>query len=345
MHQIIITIFIVIIASGICSGLEAALLSVPILKIREIVSTGKKKSSALTLLSIKENINRPLTTIVILNNIANICGSMLVGETAISVFGSNWIGLFSALLTFLIIIFGEIIPKTIGENYSLKVSIFCAKPISILTTILHPLVLLVEKITRVFFNKKIEYITNENEIKTMARIGSREGSIEKGESELIIRTFKLNDVSASDVMTPRVAITYLYVDSPLYKIKDFLINSQHNRIVAVKSNKDEVVGIVYKDELLSALINGNEKKLVSDFIHEANFVMEAHKVNQLLVHFKKLRQHIAIVVDEYGGISGVVTLEDVLEELTGEIVDETDKVVDMQAYARNLNKRRADFSK
>ena len=336
MQELIITILSVIITSAICSGIEAALLSVPILKIKQIVSNSKKTSAA-TLLIIKEKINRPLTTIVILNNIANIGGSMFVGETAISIFGNKWMGVFSALLTFLIIIFGEIVPKTIGENYSLQISLFCAKPILFVTKLIFPLVWIIDKITGKFISKKVEFTTNENEIKAMAQIGRREGVIEAGESEMIHRVFELNDVTASKIMTPRVAMTCIHINKKLNDQKEFIINSQHSRIIVIKAEKDKVKGIVFKNELLTAIIEGYGTKSVSDFIHEPNFVMEAMKVNQLLVHFRETRQHIAVVVDEYGGISGVVTLEDVLEQLTGEIVDETDKVVDMQDFAKKSN--------
>jgi CBS domain containing-hemolysin-like protein len=337
MQELIITILAVIIISAICSGTEAALLSVSILKIKQL-ATGTSKSSATALLKIKEKINRPLTTIVILNNVANIGGSMMVGEKAISIFGSKWVGLFSALLTFLIIIFGEIIPKTTGENYSLKVSLFCAKPILLLTKLFMPLVWIIEIITLKIINSQIKFTTNENEIKAMAHIGHEEGVIEKKESEMIHRIFELNDVTAEKIMTPRVAITYIQIDKNLEDIKDFIMKSQHSRIIVIKADKDEVEGIVFKDELLTAIIKGEGNKPVSNFIHEANFVIEAMKVNQLLAHFRETRQHIAIVVDEYGGISGVVTLEDVVEELTGEIVDETDTVIDMQDFAKRQKK-------
>jgi CBS domain containing-hemolysin-like protein len=341
MQELILTILLVIIISAICSGVEAALLSVPILKVKQHASE-TKKSSAIALQRIKEKINRPLVTIVILNNIANIGGSMMVGETAISVFGNAWMGVFSALLTFLIIIFGEIIPKTMGENYSLQISLTCAKPILFVTNILMPIVWIIEKITRKFINKKVEFTTNESEIKAMAHIGEKEGAIEANESEMIHRIFELNDVTASKIMTPRVAMTYINVNKKLDDIKDFIINSQHSRIIAIEADKDEVKGIVFKNELLTALIEGKGNTLVSDFTHEPNFVMEAMKVNQLLTHFKKTRRHIAVVVDEYGGVSGVVSFEDVLEELTGEIVDETDRVVDMQDFAKKYKKNPAE---
>ena len=340
MQELIFTILAVIITSAICSGVEAAILSVPILKVKQIAES--KKPSALALKNIKEKIHRPLTTIVILNNVANIGGSMLVGETSISVFGNAWMGAFSALLTFLIIIFGEIIPKTLGENYSLKISLFCAKPILFTTTLLLPLVWFIEKITRNFINKKVEFTTNESEIKAMAHIGGKEGAIESNESEMIHKIFELNDVTAAKIMTPRVAMTCLKANKKLTEVKDYVINSQHSRIIAIKKNKDEVKGIVFKNDLLKALIENKENKTIADFTQEPNFVTETMKVNQLLKHFKKTRCHIAVVVDEYGGVSGIVSLEDVLEELTGEIVDETDKVVDMQAFAKKIRKNPAE---
>ena len=340
MKELFFAILAVVLSSAICSCIEAAVLSVSLVKVKQLVSEKTASSSVKTLLKIKENINSPLTTIVILNNIANIGGSMIVGETAISMFGNKWMGIFSAILTFFIIIFGEIIPKTTGETHSLKISIFFAKPIYYLTTILLPLVWVIEKITRKFINKKVEFFTNESEIKTMATIGYKEGSIEEEESALIQKIFELNDVTAEQIMTPRVAVTCLNSDQTLAEIKNTILNSQHSRMLVINEDKDHIAGIVLKNELMKGIIEGKMKTKVSEFTHEANYVMEAHKVSHLLEHFKKTRKHIAVVVDEYGGMSGVVTFEDVLEELTGEIVDETDKVIDMQEFAKKCKKNK-----
>jgi len=336
MPDLILTTIVVIIISSICSCVEAALLSAPLTKIKGLADSSVP--GAKTLLKIREKINRPLTAIVIINNIANIGGSILVGETAMSYFGNEWIGAFSVILTLLIIVFGEIIPKTLGEHYSINISLFFAVPILFFTRLFIPFVWLIEKILAKIISNRAEYKISKAEITNMAKLGQEEGSIRAEETDMIHGVFNLNEINAKSILTPRVAITSVAVNQTLESVKNQIINSQHSRIIAIGKNNDDIKGIILKDELLIEIIKGNKNKSLSEFLHEPQFVSEMTKLNSLLTHFKKSKQHIAIVVDEFGGISGIVTLEDVLEELTGEIIDETDKVTDMREFARKNKK-------
>ena len=338
MKELIFAVGIVLFCSALCSGIEAALLSVPLIKLKKLAGTNK--SSALTLLAIREKINRPITTIVTLNNISNIGGSIFVGGVATSVLGSQWLGTFTGILTFLIIVFGEIIPKTIGENHALRISLVTAKPILWLTLILTPLVWCVELITYPFISKEKKKTTDESEIKFMAEIGHKEGVIENNESEMIQKVFDFNDLTASDIMTPRVAMTYINQSDRLSTVKDTIINSQHSRIIVTKGSPDDVIGIALKNELLTAIINNKSNENISSYVHEVHFVTESTRTDILLKGFQKNQQHLTVVVDEYGGVAGVVTLEDVLEIITGEIVDETDKVTDLREFARKKHKHK-----
>ncbi len=332
MLTLLLTTLAVLIVSGLCSGIEAALFSVPLLRVRELARS--EKHAAKALLKIREKMNRPITTIVIFNNVANIGGSILIGSLAANVLGNHWIGYFSGGLTLFVIIFSEIIPKTIGESYSEKISLAIAQPLLGLSRLLTPLVWCIDKITTPFANKTERYSTNESQIKLLARIGRQEGVIEEDESEMIQRIFDLNDICAEDLMTPRVAITCLQSNQTLGEAKNFIRASQHSRIVVTGESRDEIVGIVFKDELLDAMVDEKYNHPIADFAHPAHFVAESTRADRLLVTFQELRQHLAVVTDEYGGVSGVVSLEDVLEILTGEIVDETDTVVDLQAFAK-----------
>jgi CBS domain containing-hemolysin-like protein len=308
------------------------LFSIPLLKVRKLAQSGK--SSALALLTIREKMNRPITTIVILNNVVNITGSIFVGGLATSVLGNQWLGLFSGILTFLIIICSEIIPKTLGENYAEKISLAVARPVLGLTRLLTPLVWSVEHITAPFTKDGSRLTTNEAEIKLLAKIGHKEGVIEDDEVQMIQRIFDLNDLTAADLMTPRVTMTYIKGNMTLAEAKDTLIASQHSRIVVIQDTPDDVLGVVFKDELLAAMVEGQHDHMVAEFVHETKFVPETIRADQLLPMFQKTRQHLAVVVGPYGGISGVVTLEDVLEVVTGEIVDESDTIEDLQEFAR-----------
>lgn len=333
MSILIFAVLAVLISSALCSGTEAALFSVPMIKVRQLAE--KNKASTRALLKVRENMQRPIATIVILNNIANIVGSIVVGGIATEVLGTKWLGLFSGALTFLVIIFSEIIPKTVGEQYCERISLFTARPLLLLTSFLTPLVWVVEKITSPLTKGKPSFTTNESEIVLMTKIGQTEGVIEQDESEMIQKIFKLNDMRAKDLMTPRVTMTYLHKNATLEESKEAIIASPHSRIIVVDKTPDEVAGVVFKHELLIAMIENKYTSSLKDFIHKVTFVPDHAKADQLLSHFQENRQHIAVAIDEYSGVAGVVTLEDVLEVLTGDIVDETDKVANLREFSRN----------
>ena len=332
MLMLFIAIGIVLLSSAICSGSEAALFSVPIVKVRRMVQSNRP--GAQVLLSIREQMNRPIATIVILNNIANIVGTSVVVIVATTVLGNQWVGLVSGILTFLVILFSEIIPKTVGERYSEQIAVIIARPVAGLTRILTPLVWCIEKITDPLTAGGNSFTTDEAEIQLLAKMGQEQGTIEDDEFEMIRKIFNLNDMTAADLMTPRVVMTYLRGDLTLAEAKEDILASPHSRIIVIGETLDEVTGVALKTELLAGIIEGELDQSISNFTHKVHFVLGRKRADQLLSIFQQARQHLAVVVDEYGGVSGVVTLEDVLEVLTGPLVDETDTVVDMQEFAR-----------
>ena len=337
MLTLVLFVTIVLLGSAFCSLTETVLLSVPEIKVRQWVQS--KKRGAIALLQIKKRMNRPIATIVILNNIFNIVGSVIIGTVATEVLGSKWLGAFSGAFTFLIIIFAEIIPKTVGQKNDDFLSLILAVPVKTLTFLFTPLVWLMEKITAPLTKGKVLPTTNETEIKFLTDVGSTEGVIEADEAEMINRVFHLNDLSASDIMTPRIIVTFLKANVTLADCQEFIINSEHSRILIVEDSIDEVIGIGFKNELLSAMIQGRGDEEIRNLAQTANFVPETIRADHLLKNFQELRQHLVVVIDEYGGVAGVVSLEDVLEVLTGEIVDETDRSVNMREIARKKRER------
>ena len=332
MLVLVIAIGVVLLSSAICSGSEAALFSVPIVKVRRLAQSNR--SEALALLSIREQMNRPIATIVILNNIANIVGTSVVTILASKVLGSQWLGLVSGTLTFLVILFSEIIPKTVGERYSEQIALVIARPVSGLTRILTPLVWCIEKVTTPLTAGSNSFTTDEAEIQLLAKMGQEAGTIEDDEFEMIRKIFNLNDMMAADLMTPRVVMTYLKGDLTLAEAKADILTSPHSRIIVIGETLDEVTGVALKTELLAGIIQGKLDQPISNFAYTVQFVLGRKRADQLLSIFQQTRQHLAVVVDEYGGVSGVVTLEDVLEVLTGQLVDETDTIDDLQEFAR-----------
>ncbi|MEO1093691.1 MAG: hemolysin family protein [Cyanobacteria bacterium J06638_28] len=337
MLKLAIAVLIMLLGSAICSGTETALLSVPILKARQLAQS--RKPRAIALLAIRQKVNRPIATIVILNNLFNIVGSIVIGSIAAGVFGDAVLGVFSGCLTFLVIVFAEILPKTLAEQYAQPIALAVAIPVQGLTWAMTPFVWLLEHITAPFIRGNLRPTTDETEIKLLASIGYQEGIIEADEVEMIRRVFRLNDITAAKIMTPRVELTYLPGEVNVAELRQEILESQHSRILIIDEDIDHIQGIALKYELLAALIQGDENQSIHQLSRPVKFISETERADRLLQQFQSSREHIAVVVDEYGGVSGVVTLEDVLEELTGEIVDETDRNVDLQALARLRRKR------
>ncbi|MGB3670313.1 MAG: CBS domain-containing protein, partial [Phormidesmis sp.] len=198
---------------------------------------------------------------------------------------------------------------------------------------------LLEKITAPLTKGSKRPVTNESEIRLLTILGYQEGLIEDDEAEMIDRVFRLNDLMAADIMTPRVAITYIPGSAVLQEVQNEIIESQHTRILVIEDDLDHVIGVALKAELLANLVQGNGNTLVKSIMREVHYVPDTERTDSLIKTFQSLREHLMVVVDEYGGVSGVVTLEDTLEVLTGEIVDETDRNVDLQALARQRQKR------
>jgi CBS domain containing-hemolysin-like protein len=338
MSELFFVVVLVLAVSALCSGAEAALFSISLVRVRQMAEGGGAAAKALV--QIRANLGRPISTIVVLNNIANIGGSIIIGDLATNVFGTRWIGAFSAGLTLAVIIFSEIIPKTLGERYANTIAPLVAQPVRLLTFLFTPIVWFIERLVAPVVGGPQGPTTNEAEIRLLARIGQQEGIIERDESEMIERVFRLNDTVAGHIMTPRVSLTYLYADDTLAEARERILTSEHSRLIVVGDSIDDVRGIALRNELLIALIEGREGEPVAAVMRPANFIPASVRADRLLEVFRQTRQHLAVVIDEYGGVAGVVTLEDVLEVLTGEIVDETDRVADLQAEARAKNRRR-----
>ncbi|MFP4377077.1 MAG: hemolysin family protein [Spirochaetales bacterium] len=337
MAGLIVFVGIVIVGSALCSSSEAALLSVPILRVRQRAEQGEGRAK--TLLAIKERVSRPITTIVVFNNVFNIVGSILVGNQATAVFGSTSLGIVSGVLTFLIIVFSEIIPKTLGERFAEPMSLAIAPAINALTKLFTPIIWLLEHLTRPFSGQSSLADTDEAEIRFLATLGRKQGVIEHDEAEMIQRVFRLNDMTAEEIMTPRVVVTAIEGTKKLSEVIEAIADSPHSRLIIYDESLDKVVGIGLRGSLLAEFARGHGEKMVAELARPAHFVDETMHADDLLRLFQKTREHLVIVVDSYGGTAGVVTLEDVVELVTGDIQDETDGRVDLKAAAKRRRER------
>jgi CBS domain containing-hemolysin-like protein len=331
MLSVTLAVLVVLVGSGLCSGTETALLSASAVRARNRAEQGGRAAHALV--QIKEHLARPIAAIVVLNNVFNIVGSIAVGTLAAAEFGERWVGVVSGVLTFLVILFAEIVPKTLGERYADRVALWVALPVRWLTVAMTPLVVLFEVLTRPLTAGGRAPSISEAEIRLLARIGRSEGVIEDDEMEMIQRVFELNDRTAQELMTPRVAVTWFDGAVPVAAVREEILRSPHSRIVVAPGELDLADGVVHKQDLLRALLERPDSP-VADHVRPLMVVPWITKADELLRRFQLQREHLALVVDEFGGTIGVVTLEDVLEILTGPIVDETDERADLRAYAR-----------
>jgi len=336
MNFLIIAVIIMLFGSGFFSATEAALFSAPINKAK--VLANQKKRGAGFLLKIKKDMRPTITVLVVFTNIFNIAGSIFIGSIAADVFGSASIGLFSAVLTFLVVVFAEIIPKSIGESFAVPISLSLSAPLFYTTKVFSPLVRLIELFTKPLPKKK--KTISEEEIRTLSNIGFLEGVIEEDEKEMIHRVFLLNDLKVKDVMTPRTVVTAFNANKTLEDLEEEIYSLSHSRIPIYKDSLDNIVGICHQRDLLISFSREEKKKPLTDFIsRKAIKVDENEKIDKLIPVFRKTRCHLAIVVDEFGGTAGVITLEDVLEQIIGSVIDETDETVDLREKARLRGKK------
>ncbi len=338
MQTLILTVIFVLLGAGTVAMVESALFSISLTRVKVLVE--KKRRGAVSLLEVKENMRRPITVLVTFNNAINIIGSGIIGTMAAAVFGQFWVAPFSAFLTLLIIVCGEIIPKSLGELYAERISLLSARPLILLSKILLPLVMFIEWITKRL--TKHEAVVTEDEIRMLSTLGHAAGTIEEDEKEMIQRIFRLNDLAARDIMTPRTIVAALNIEKTLGEEEDTICRLPHSRVPLFDNSLDSIVGVAFSRELLLALARGERERKIGEFRRETLFVKETVKTDKLLTMFQAHKHHLAIVVDEFGGTAGIVTLEDALEQLVGEIVDEKDRDVDTRVRARETRKHILD---
>jgi CBS domain containing-hemolysin-like protein len=335
MSILIMVVFLTLFISANCSLYEAVLYSTRMGTLESVKTKEKKPKLASIFISMKKNISEPLAAILILNTIANTAGATIAGMYAPDVFGSSIVPVFSVLLTLAILFFSEIIPKTFGAVLCRAIWPYIVYPLKVMKTILSPIIYLTQKVTSQLTHKqKIETIT-EDEILALVHLGAHEGEISHEESKMVRNIINLENKKTSDIMTPRTMIFSL--DEKLSVSEAFKIahGKGATRIPVYKGEKEKIIGYVMMQDL--SVSQNLEKAQVSikNIIRPISFFTEETNCLTILTNFLKHRKHIAIVSDEFGGVAGLVTLEDLIETILGtEIVDETDKIVDLQDAAR-----------
>lgn len=340
MTLLIIYVAIALLFSFLCSISEAVLLSVTRAHISVLEQEGKSSGSLLR--ELKDDINRPLAAILTLNTIAHTVGAVGAGAQAALVFGSTWVGLISAILTLLILVFSEIIPKTLGATYWRALAGVTAHGVKFLIRVLYPFVIMSELLTRrLSHDQKIEGFSRK-EFAAMAELGEQEGQLEERESRILKNMFLLHETIVTDVMTPRPVVFSLPESLTVYEYFEKHYDSRFSRIPVYAENDEIFTGFVLKDDLLLAQARNNTDSTLETYRRELYALSDKTSLSDAFDEVLHQRAHIMVIIDEYGGMEGIITMEDILETLLGlEIMDESDKTADMQKYARRMWKKRA----
>lgn len=322
----IFILFLLLCLSALFSSAETALTTVNKIRIRNLVAQGDKRAAIL--LKVTDNSGKMLSAILIGNNIVNLSASALTTSLAYR-FGGYTVGIATAILTLLILLFGEITPKTLATIHSEKIALNYAKAILLFMKVMTPFIFIVNNLSkgvlmlfRVDPNYKNDTMT-ENELRTIVDVSHEDGVIESEEKEMIYNVFDLGDAKAKDVMVPRVHVTFADVNSTYDELLDIFREDKYTRLPIYEETTDNIIGTINMKDLL--LFDNTKDFHVRNMLREAYFTHEYKNISELLVEMRESSFNIAIVLDEYGETAGLITLEDILEEIVGEIRDEYDE--------------------
>lgn len=333
MLMLVFYFLVAILLSFLCSILEAVLLSLTPSYVSSKKESGAK--SALLMESMKRNVDRPLAAILSLNTIAHTIGAAGVGAQAQVVFQHIPFSVISGVLTLLILVFSEILPKTIGAVYWRSLAVPSIYLVRFLVIILWPLVVLSQMFSRMLTSGDMGSGISRDEIHAMADIGQQEGVIDPGDAQMVQSVMRFQSIKVYDIFTPRPVVKYLSNDMTVKAVIESYGVLNYSRY-PVLENDEEIVGYALRNDILLAAAKDEWSRTIQDLSHEAIIVSEQMPLKRVFGLFLRDREHMAVVVDEFGSFSGVLTMEDVIETLIGhEIMDEGDTVEDLREFARN----------
>ena len=323
-YQIILLV-ILLGLSGFFSMSETALISLSKMRVRILA---EQKKSGQLIKKMRENPHRLLSTILIGNNLVNTAASAMATAMAIDVFHSKSVGIVIGVMTFLILFFGEIVPKSLAIVYAEPIALVLVHPIYFFSLLFFPFVKFFDAFMKLITrNARQQPSVTEEELKSLVNIGKEEGSIKESEKELIQNIFRFDDVEVKEIMTPRPDMKCIKQGSKIRDALDMVINLPFSRFPVYERSRDHIKGIVYMKDILRYVHKQKLDVPVDSLMRQVHFVPETKKIDSLLRHLQKGKEQMSIVVNEHGVVVGLVTLEDVLEEIVGEIVDESEKFI------------------
>ena len=324
MQVFVVAVSVALIVSFMCSIFESVLLSMSHAQVEVLAEKGKPSGRILK--GFKERIDIPISAILITNTAAHTIGTAVAGASYADAFDAQSLWIFTVVFTIAVLLFTEIIPKTLGVAYAGRLAKPVAYGIRGLTILLHPLVLVTEAISRSLRSDKAAPVTSLDEIRLLATIGHSQGVVGEQAADMIVGVSQLRKLTATNVMVPRQEVVFLSQNDSRAQVVQTIEQSGFSRFpYSPTGDLDQVVGVVFAKQILSQLVESTSSKIKwQALVHEAIVVPENVALDSLLRTFRQTRRHMALVVDEYGDFQGIVTLEDVIEEVVGDIFDESD---------------------
>jgi putative hemolysin len=326
--RIYISLIVLIALSAFFSASETAFSTVNKIRLKNAAESGSKRAKLA--LFVAENFDRTLSTILVGNNIVNIASSSLATVLFVSLFGAaSGPAISTVVMTILILTFGEVLPKSIAMENSEKLSLAWAKPLRFLMTLFYPVVFLFMKLKQLVIRlstpaENAPSVT-EQELKYIVESIEEEGVLEEQESELVRSALEFDEKNVQEVITPRVDLVAIDADDPPEEIRRVILQERYSRIPVYRDSVDNIIGILHTRDYLEALLQ-NEQPELEALLQPAFFIYKTKRLSTLLADFKRNKMHIAVVADDYGGTMGIVTMEDLLEQLVGDIWDEDEEV-------------------
>ena len=332
MVEMLIVVTLVLAISATCSLFEAVLYSVPTSRIEALVRSGR--SSGRVLKEMRQQVDRPIAAVLSLNTLANTGGGAIAGALAAQEFGGQ-IWVFSIAFTFAVLFFSEVLPKTVGVVYARGLAPFVARPLNFLVLLFRPVVALSQLVTKFVWSGQQEQKISDDELLTMVGLGLRSGDLQPHEARVIENVLSLERRNAADVMTPRTVVFTLAANMMARDAAQVKELEEYSRIPVYGVDQEDLIGVVHKVDILRAVADDQFDVTLEGLMRPIHFEVNTMPLDRLLLSFLERRQHLAVVIDEFGGFAGIVTLENVLEELIGrQIVDEFDHVADQRSFAK-----------
>lgn len=319
----IILIIVMMIFSALFSSTEMAYSSLNKLRLKNYEAQGNKKAS--TALKLANKFDDVLTAVLIGNNIVNIAISSVSTLLLVNIFGESGAGISTAVITVLVLIFGEVLPKSYAKKNSEKLALLFAKPLSVFVILFKPAIWVLNMLSSLIVSGEEAPSVTEDELKYMIDEIEEQGVIEEQESELVKSALEFDEITVDEILIPRVKITGVEINTPIDEIKQLFITEMYSRLPVYEKNLDNIIGIITNKTFFKMLVEGGND--IKSIIQEVPHIADCKLISEAMLDMQRSKLHFAVVIDQYGGTKGIVTLEDIIEELVGEIYDEEDEII------------------